>query len=380
MNEGHQKHVVVIGAGVIGLQTAVFLLEADYKVTVIAKHLPGDLSPEYTSPWAGAQWRTHATTDQPEQCQWDLETYRYWQEMIEKEAADRANRKTVLNSGIGVMAHPKHFPNHKSAYIPYLMNILYISSTADAFTIQIFESLNYWTDPRPLTTAPEKHLWFLPHVIAPTTLPTTSLPSGVSYGIAYTTFCLDPTVYLDNLQRNILSFPKASILRHTLSTNNGLAHAIKTAQGDQSLRLGKVDIWINATGLGSKALVPDDGMFPTRGQTSLVKGQARKAITWVRENGGVSYVIPRPGSGGTILGGCKQDDNWDQTVDEDLAKQILGNCKALAPELLDEKGEFEVVSQQVGFRPSRCGGARVEGEEVDGGVVVVHCYGHAGGG
>ncbi|KAI9702575.1 MAG: hypothetical protein M1836_001055 [Candelina mexicana] len=237
------------------------------------------------------------------------------------------------------------------------------------------------TDPRPLTTAPEKHLWFLPHVIAPSTLPTTSLPSGVGYGVAYTTFCLDPTVYLRNLQRTILSFLKARILRHTLCTNNGLAYAINAAQGDQSLRLGNVDVWINATGLGSKALVHDDGMFPTRGQTILVKGEARKAITWIRENGGVSYVIPRPGGGGTILGGCKQDGNWDETVDEDLAKQILTSCKELAPELVDEKnGEFEVLGHQVGFRPSRRGGLRVEGEELDGGGKVVHCYGHAGGG
>jgi hypothetical protein len=38
-------------AGVIGLQSAIALLEAGYKVTVIGKHLPGDLSTDYTSPW-----------------------------------------------------------------------------------------------------------------------------------------------------------------------------------------------------------------------------------------------------------------------------------------------------------------------------------------
>lgn len=38
-------------AGVIGLQTAISLLEAGYKVTIVAKHFPGDLSIEYTSPW-----------------------------------------------------------------------------------------------------------------------------------------------------------------------------------------------------------------------------------------------------------------------------------------------------------------------------------------
>src|ERR1700760_4196067 len=65
------KHIVVIGfvnhltlsrqetaltidqyrGGVIGLQIACTLLKSGYKVTLVAKHLPGDTSIEYTSPW-----------------------------------------------------------------------------------------------------------------------------------------------------------------------------------------------------------------------------------------------------------------------------------------------------------------------------------------
>lgn len=44
-------HVVVLGAGVTGLTSAVFLTEAGYEVTIIAAHVPGDTSIEYTSPW-----------------------------------------------------------------------------------------------------------------------------------------------------------------------------------------------------------------------------------------------------------------------------------------------------------------------------------------
>lgn len=100
------------------------------------------------------------------------------------------------------------------------------------------------------------------------------------------------------------------MIRHTFSADQGLAHAIRVAQNDNSLNLAKVDVWINATGLGSRTLVRDEAMYPTRGQTILVKGEAKKAVTWLREDGGVSYVIPRPGAGDTILGGCKQDGNW----------------------------------------------------------------------
>lgn len=71
-------------------------------------------------------------------------------------------------------------------------------------------------------------------------------------------------------------------------------------------------------------------------------------------------------------------------IDKDLTKSMLDNCKELVPELLDEKGSFKVISQQVGLRPSRTGGVRIEAESVEveglGNVYVVHCYGHGGAG
>lgn len=58
------KNIVILGAGVSGLTTAVSLLREGYKnVIVAAKHVPGDLSSEYTSPWAGASILTVANHD-----------------------------------------------------------------------------------------------------------------------------------------------------------------------------------------------------------------------------------------------------------------------------------------------------------------------------
>ena len=65
-------------------------------------------------------------------------------------------------------------------------------------------------------------------------------------------------------------------------------------------------IFVNASGLGAKELVPDDAMFPVRGQTVLVKWEAKCAKT-MNEN---RYVIPRPGSGTTVLGGTREVGNW----------------------------------------------------------------------
>lgn len=55
-----KRKVVILGAGVIGLTTAVVFSESGYEVTVVAEHVPGKLHPDYTSPWAGAHWRSYA--------------------------------------------------------------------------------------------------------------------------------------------------------------------------------------------------------------------------------------------------------------------------------------------------------------------------------
>ncbi|ESZ90195.1 hypothetical protein SBOR_9419 [Sclerotinia borealis F-4128] len=79
----------------LGLQTALSLLETNEgsngyeggngnenvnvnKVTIIAKHLPGDKSPEYCSPWAGADWRSHTERGGGE----EERAYRVWVERI----------------------------------------------------------------------------------------------------------------------------------------------------------------------------------------------------------------------------------------------------------------------------------------------------------
>ena len=62
----HQE-IVILGAGVIGLTTSLVLSHTypSAKITVIAKHFPGDRSIEYASPWAGANWSSMAHDNGP---------------------------------------------------------------------------------------------------------------------------------------------------------------------------------------------------------------------------------------------------------------------------------------------------------------------------
>ncbi|KAH8653114.1 hypothetical protein BGZ60DRAFT_419566, partial [Tricladium varicosporioides] len=82
-----QKHIIILGAGVTGLQTALSLISSEtqkYKVTIVAEHLPGDLSPEYTSPWAGGHWRSHATLSPEDKLprEFDERTYQAWIKLL----------------------------------------------------------------------------------------------------------------------------------------------------------------------------------------------------------------------------------------------------------------------------------------------------------
>ncbi len=83
-----------------------------------------------------------------------------------------------------------------------------------------------------------------------------------------------------------------------------------------------------------------------------------------------------------VVGGMGAD-CWgmrrNKEVDKGTTEAILGRARVLAPELMNADGEFDVVSEQVGFRPSREGGPRVEMELIDG-KRVVHSYGHSGAG
>jgi len=89
-------------------------------------------------------------------------------------------------------------------------------------------------------------------------------------------------------------------------------------------------------------------------------------------------MIPRPSpEGQVLLGGTFQPNNWDVSLDMPTARGILERCTALAPELAND--ETRVLAHNVGLRPARKGGPRVETEWVDasskGKTLVVHAYG-----
>jgi len=170
------------------------------------------------------------------------------------------------------------------------------------------------------------------------------------------------------------------VIKARLATDGDFSTALQEAEKlAQASGRPQASCFVNATGLGAKKLCGDEAMYPIRGQTVLVKGEASSTITRVGD-GYRAYCIPRPGSGTTILGGTKEDGVWDETPDDKITKQILMHNAWQIPELLTGSGGgFEVISVQCGLRPARRGGPRME-TEIVGTRAVVHAYGHAGAG
>ena len=113
-------------------------------------------------------------------------------------------------------------------------------------------------------------------------------------------------------------------------------------------------------------------------------------------DGSVTYIIPRPWPNAsgftTILGGKYQEGNWDTSFSAVDARGIFDRCAALAPAIQDK--DTKILKHNVGLRPARKGGPRVEAEWMDipcgiewitaegsavvpttGKVLVVHAYG-----
>jgi D-amino-acid oxidase len=130
---------------------------------------------------------------------------------------------------------------------------------------------------------------------------------------------------------------------------------------------------VNCTGLGARELVKDDEVHPIRGQiVRVAAGHTHRFVQAAGADTPLAYIIPRPDC--TVLGGTEDVDDWGLEVDRAAADAILARCRALEPRLHDAP----VLSHAVGLRPGRRE-VRLETVRNPGGIVI-HNYGHGGGG
>ncbi|KAI0778791.1 nucleotide-binding domain-containing protein [Trametes elegans] len=333
--------VVVLGAGVIGLTVAhVLSRDARYRVKIVARDLPEDLdSQAFASPWAGANWSPMGTYNE-RIYRWEKTTYdRFWE---------------LIPAGLA-MASPSR--------------VFYDEGTdLDA-------------------------LWYKTLVRDFRILKDSELPDGTQAGVGFQTVSVWPEAYLPWLKAELVARGVEFVRRRVASLGEAAALA------------GPDGVLVNATGLGARSLIglEDQAVYPIRGQTIVVANPAVNEFMCTElsasrpppnaDGGNATYIIPRPAPGGaftTILGGKYQADNWDTSFSAADARGILDRCAALAPALKDAAAT-RIVRHNVGLRPARRGGPRVQAERLglplrsewlsdepqgaQGTVLVVHAYG-----
>ncbi|KAH8431068.1 FAD-dependent oxidoreductase [Aspergillus melleus] len=333
------NNIVVIGAGVAGLTTALLLSRIPgYKIVVIAKHMPGDYDIEYASPWAGANYMPVSIRG-TRASEWDGQTWIALEDLA----------RNYPDAGV----HFQECQIHSRA------------KDQGSATANWFAEL--------LSPSP----WFKDVVPDFRTLPKEDLRPGFDSATSFTSVCINTAIYLPWLVsqclRNGVQFKRA-VLDHILDA---------TAP---SVMPAKVDLLVNCTGLMASKLggVEDKTVVPARGQIVVVRNDAGKMIDVSGTDDGdeeACYVMTRAAGGGTILGGSYQLGDWNPQVDPNLAVRIMKRAVQMCPQLTDGEGieKLDIIQHAVGLRPVRTGGTRIEKEKI-GDTWVVHNYGAGGAG
>ncbi|KAJ6079107.1 hypothetical protein N7467_008860 [Penicillium canescens] len=314
--------IVVIGAGVIGLTTALRIqqtLSPSQSILLVARDFPSDTSVNYASPWAGAHYRpvpgsTHQALCEANQAQ---RTYEY----MKRVAADEPG------SGVAFIRGVEHLEAPPAEYLDR-QSVENVYSHLDGF--------------RALSGG--------------------EVPDGVVWGVEYGTYVVNSPVYCAHLLRKFV-LGGGEVKKFELVN---LMEAFSLARGVRTV--------VNCSGVG----IGDPRAFIIRGQTCLVRNPVSETITRQNTDGSWSFCIPRPLDGGTIIGGTKEPHSWDPNPSLETRERLLANATKWFPFTPESGGKFDVIRDIVGRRPAREGGMRIEVEKITDDRYVVHGYGAGG--
>lgn len=183
-------------------------------------------------------------------------------------------------------------------------------------------------------------------------------PPGFSSGWVFTSMVIDTRRYMPWLAQRAVELG-ISIVHRTVT--------------DLAVPLERASVVINCTGLGSRALVNDPLLVPTRGQLVHVRNPGLDRVLLDEHDPDIAYAVPRGDH--VVLGGTATpfDEDTDPRPTDTAA--IRQRCAALLPTL----GEADVIGERVGIRPNRAE-IRLDTESRPGGHRVIHNYGHGGAG
>ncbi|KAJ0402631.1 hypothetical protein ATCC90586_010870 [Pythium insidiosum] len=274
MSVSSSPRVVVVGGGIIGLTSALALLQSGYSRV----HLVAESFDELTSHVAGAIWMPFAlpTHVDPHQTrQWCEESMawleRLWQQHGEAVGIHYVDGVDVSAGGLPDVTHP---------YWAHIVKNYRLLSREEAAAVC----------------------------------------PGMTHGSAFTTVIYNPTTLMKWLHQEIRA-------------RGGTFEQRKLSSLDDV----DADLVVNCTGLGAKDLVSDDTVYPIRGQVLRVHNPAIKRFTMVvHRDGSHTYILPRP-AGEVIVGGTVQPHNWTRANDPQDVEGIWARACAVEPLIAESR-------------------------------------------
>jgi D-amino-acid oxidase len=344
-NQKHKGNILVVGAGVSGLTTALSLKKKGFQVTIAADKF----APDITSVVAGALWEWPPAVCGYHSDQMSLERSKDWCKTSYKVFSELADNSDET----GVHLRPVTF------YFRHLVE-------------ESPEDLNKMNELKDNVL----HFRHDPALIEENQINT---EMGIQDAYAHLAPMVDTDVYMESLLNEVKK-AGCKIIQKKVSGN-------LIEQEEQLKSEYQVDAIVNCAGLGAKELADDD-MYPLRGALVRVynDGMAFPKITQAHcishdessDDQDVIFIVPR-GENTLVLGGLVEANEWDLDIGLDNygpVRDMFARCIQFLPMLKDaqlDPGE----PVRVGLRPARDQNVRLEQEA---GARIIHNYGHGGSG
>jgi D-amino-acid oxidase len=312
--------VLVLGAGVIGLSTAICLAEAGVNVAVAAADPPE----RTTSVAAGAIWGPHLVGMDNRVERW----------------AD------VTLDRLAKLSHPELGSTELAGIVHSATGIAASRDSGAA----------------PPEVATGSALW---------QCEPGEIPPGYASAWRLTATTVAMPGYLGYLARRLRR------------AGGGSAFGVKfSTVSDASLLAPLARVIVNCTGCGARDLVPDPDVVPVRGQVVVAAnpGITEFFVGTSGEPDDLTYLFPHGDV--VVLGGTEQRGNWSLEADPGTAARIIAACAAIEPALreaavLEHRVGLRPARPQVRLEAERSGGVTVVHNYGHGGAGVTLSWGCA---
>ncbi|HEY5989085.1 MAG TPA: FAD-dependent oxidoreductase [Streptosporangiaceae bacterium] len=316
-DSGGHCDVLVVGAGVSGLTTAVCLAESGLRVTIRCARPPQ----RTTSAVAGAIWAPHLVESSERATRWGGDTMTVLAEL----AASSATGVRIADGAVAVRDVP--------------------------------------ADPAATPAPPE----WISGLAGMRACDPAGLPPGFTSGWRFTAPLVNMPVYLGYLQGR---FENAG---------GRLEPRTVTSLAEEARECGAWVV-VNCTGAAAYDLVPDPAVTPVRGQSVVAEnpGLSEFFIGLPDESAELVYVFPHGDT--VILGGTAVAGDWSTEPYPAVAERIVRDCVAVEPRLRDARILAHRVGLRPVRPLVRLEAEPSSGRQTPDGPLVVHNYGHGGAG